>query len=138
MKISEHKVISIATLILFIDQIIKNNIINPVLNFGAGFGLFQNQRWMLVFISIAIIGLIAYLYHKTKNKILRYSYILISFGTLSNLIDRIFLGYVIDYIPFPFWPTFNLGDVMICFGVGLILLNELVLERKQKNKIKKP
>jgi len=48
-------------------------------------------------------------------------------GAVGNLIDRIYLGHVIDFISLPYWPTFNLADVFIVFGVilGFILYERL-------------
>jgi signal peptidase II len=49
------------------------------------------------------------------------SYGLIIGGALSNLFDRVFLGYVVDYIDLRVWPVFNLSDSCITVGIGLLL-----------------
>lgn len=46
-------------------------------------------------------------------------------GALGNLIDRIATGYVIDFVDFHFWPVFNVADIFICAGVGLIVWSML-------------
>lgn len=128
-----------AFLLLIVDQLIKHNIKNPVLNFGAGFGIMQSQRWLLIAITVVIIIALSYLYIKEKNYAIRLSFLLIIFGALSNVIDRVLLGYVIDYLPFPFWPafpTYNLGDSMICFGVIILILYELFTMRKKHSESK--
>jgi signal peptidase II len=137
MKFNEKGIFSICMLLLIVDQLVKHNISNSVLNFGAGFGVLQNQRWLLVVIAILIIVALSYLYYKEKSLAIKTSYSLIIFGTLSNIVDRVFLGYVIDYLPFPFWPafpTFNIGDSMICVGVGLLALYEFLIKNHIKRK----
>jgi len=135
MKFNERSVFSICMLVLILDQLIKHNILNPVLNFGAGFGILQGQKWIFILIALVIIVALSYLYHKEKSFTIKSAYLLIIFGAFSNLIDRILLGYVIDYLPMPFWssfPMFNLGDSMICVGVGLLILYEFLIKNKQK------
>ena len=75
------------------------------------------------FLSI-IIALLIYYYHKNheSEEIPRPFFILIMGGAIGNLIDRIFLTYVTDFINFSFWPAFNLADTAITLGtIGLIL-----------------
>ena len=43
-------------------------------------------------------------------------------GTLGNFIDRIFRGYVVDFFNFTYFPVFNIADIALCCGVGLIIL----------------
>lgn len=139
MKLEKHYLTTLGILILVSDQLIKHNIRNPILNTGAGFGIFEGQRWILVLISAIIICALIFFYYKTKEDIIKTSLMFIILGASSNLIDRFFLGYVMDYLPFPFWPTFptyNLGDVMICFGIGLLILNEFYLKRKKAKSAK--
>jgi len=133
MKIDDKGVISFAAFLVVIDQLVKHNIINPILNFGAGFGIFQNQRWVLAIISFVVIIILSYLYFNEKDKFVRFSYVFIVFGSFSNLIDRVMLGYVIDYISMPFWatfPRFNLGDSIIFLGVLFLVLYEFWLKKR--------
>ncbi len=97
--------------------------INYIHNFGAGFGIFQGQRWMLIFISFIAIGLILYYYDKIPNiKYVKISTALIIGGAAGNLIDRIFLGYVVDFIDLMIWPAFNIADSAITIGaVGIMI-----------------
>ena len=53
-------------------------------------------------------------------------------GLVGNLIDRIFYGYVIDYLSFGNFPIFNLADIGITIGVGLLIISELLKLRKDK------
>ncbi len=91
-------------------------------NTGAGFGLFPNSTSILIWISIIVIGLIFYLSDKIpEKKYTQVSVALILGGTIANLIDRIRLGSVIDFIDLKIWPSFNIADAAITVGViGLI------------------
>ncbi len=93
-------------------------------NFGAGFGILQQQRWILIFISVAVIGTIFYYLGRIKEKELLLQ-VLAGFilgGTMGNLIDRAFYGYVTDFLDFRIWPVFNLADSFVTIGIaGLII-----------------
>jgi|TARA_B100001964_G_C14215486_1_gene592562 signal peptidase II len=93
-------------------------------NFGAGFGILQNQQWILIFISIIVIGVIFYYFDRIKDKetLLQIIVGFILGGTIGNLIDRISYGFVIDFLDFRIWPVFNLADSFVTIGVaGLII-----------------
>jgi signal peptidase II len=103
-------------------------------NTGAGFGVFQGKTSLLIWFSIIVIGIIFFLYDKIpKNKCAQLSVAAILGGTFGNLIDRINLGYVIDYLDFRIWPTFNIADSALTIGIiGLIFY----LIKKDLNKPK--
>ena len=96
-------------------------------NSGAAFGILKNKKFFLVGVTTFVIGGMIYylLTNKELNKWLRISLILIIAGAIGNLIDRIFRGYVIDFIHlyiehvFDF-PVFNIADISVV--VGTILL----------------
>lgn len=93
-------------------------------NFGAGFGILQQQKWILVFISLVVVGVILYYLDriKEKEKLLQFLVGFILGGTIGNLIDRLFFGYVIDFLDFQIWPIFNIADSFVTIGViGLII-----------------
>lgn len=97
--------------------------LNIVRNFGAGFGILQGQRWLLIWISVIVIGAIVYYYDRIKkDKNLLIGSALIFAGALGNLIDRILFGYVVDFIDFSFWPAFNIADSAITIGALLLIL----------------
>ena len=102
-----------------------------VRNTGVAFGLFPGKRILLILISIAVCAIVVYFYTKTKKKdfLLKIAFAIILGGSLCNMFDRIFYGYVIDYIDFRVFPVFNLSDVAINTGVFLIIL-DLFLKRK--------
>lgn len=100
-------------------------------NSGIAFGLNMNYYLIILFylIIIPILILILFLEYKHKNifNILGLTFII--FGALSNLIDRLFYGAVIDYIDLKYYSVFNLADVMIVFGVIVILLAGFLKKR---------
>ena len=98
-------------------------------NDGAAFGSMDEQRWIfMVLSSVAIIGILVYLFwKKPQNKLLLSSLILITGGGIGNMIDRVALGYVIDFIDFCAFPKiwmwiFNIADSCVCVGAGLLML----------------
>jgi len=102
-----------------------------VRNTGVAFGLFPGKRLLLILISIAVCAIVIYFYSRTRKKdlLLRVAFAIILGGSLCNLFDRIFYGYVIDYVDFKVFPVFNLSDVAINLGVFLIIL-DLFFKRK--------
>ena len=110
---------------LYLEEIIiiKNIfILRFVQNFGAGFGLFQNQLVLMNIISLIVIAVIIYNYKDIiKNKLYTTAFALILAGTISNLIDRLAYGYVIDYLDFQVWPVFNIADSAITIGIMILL-----------------
>lgn len=92
-------------------------------NRGAAFGIFQNQRWFFILCTIIITAaiIIALFKYKGHEFFSWTACILIIAGGIGNLIDRVFIGYVTDYISFTiFPPVFNFAD--ICVTVGTICL----------------
>lgn len=110
-------------------------LINGVLNFvfvqngGAAFGMFNNKKWLLIAITLVfIVVCIGLLIKKTfSSKTMFWAICLILAGGLGNLIDRIFRGgYVVDFIQFDFFksfPVFNIADISVCVGAGLVILS---------------
>jgi len=137
----------IAAAVIFLDQltkfiVTKSLILNQqisvikgifsltlVHNRGAAFGILKNQVPLFVFTSIIAVGLI---YSELKNKGNRTVYSialsLILAGALGNLIDRVFFGYVIDFLDFHVWPVFNVADSAIT--IGAVLLGVSLLKKK--------
>lgn len=99
--------------------------ITVIFNQGAAFGILKGKTQFLIYIGIIFILFLFGCLRKEKNQNLSLfiSYGLILGGALSNLIDRIFLGHVVDYIDLRIWPVFNIADSCINIGVFLILIN---------------
>ena len=92
-------------------------------NTGAAFSILQNKINLLIILSIvAAIITIYYLIKLKLSRKLELSLILILSGTLGNLIDRIFLKYVRDFIDLKIWPIFNLADFYNVLGFILLLI----------------
>lgn len=98
-----------------------------VLNPGAAFGLLEYQRVFFVVITLAAAVAIFLLrdHIRREGPRARRGTGLFLGGALGNLIDRIATGYVIDFVDFHFWPVFNVADIFICAGVGLIVWSML-------------
>lgn len=112
-------------------------------NDGAAFGSLDDQRWIFMILSsVAIVGIFVFLFwKKPQDKLMLASLILISSGGIGNMIDRIALGYVIDFIDFCAFPTiwkwvFNVADSCVCIGAGLLIL-WLVLDIIREHKAEK-
>ena len=94
-------------------------------NFGIGFGLMNTPaaRWVLVIVTIIIICIILYYYkHMPKKYLPVISAALIIGGAVSNLIDRVFFGFVIDFLDFRIWPAFNIADSAITIGIICLII----------------
>ena len=107
--------------------IIKNVIhLTYVENTGAAFGMMKNQRWLFMIVStVAIIALLLYLFKKkTQPKLENLAIAFIVGGGIGNMIDRVFLGYVVDMIDFRLinFAVFNVADSFVCVGAGLLML----------------
>lgn len=113
--------IAIASLVLFqlLDRVFLNYFQFETNNQFV-FGLFPVTTIFLIILNIILIALFI--------RLVRYQFALglILAGSLSNLIDRIFVGGVVDYIRVPYIPLFNLADVSICFGTFLIILAVII------------
>ncbi len=100
-------------------------------NKGAAFGIMQNQRWFFIVSFVFIIAIILWLYVKlpaSKRFLpLHACSALIVAGAIGNLVDRVKLGYVIDFFYFSLidFPIFNVADIFVVTGV--ILLAILIL-----------
>ncbi len=111
-------------------------------NKGAAWGMFRDlpESYRVAFfvvISVAAIAFIVKLYAGAREQpVLRWALMFILGGAVGNLIDRVRLGYVIDFIDWHYgakhWPTFNIADVGISIGVALMVVDIFVQSRKSK------
>ena len=152
----------IVILIIIFDQwakslIIKNVMLYEVLpvnsfinithqeNAGAAFSILSNaggwQRWFLSVLAICISVYIAFWLFRLRNQdqiILSIGLSLVLGGAIGNVIDRIQLGYVIDYIQvlimgWPF-PTFNIADASITVGAVILIIDALFFSKNSVSK----
>ena len=113
--------------------------ITHVHNTGAAFGIFQGQSFALTIIAIVAItvilvyALVSYRYFPWfDSRLGRLALGLLLGGTVGNLIDRLRLGYVTDFIDFDYWPAFNIADS--CVTIGVILFAYTLLRSAQAEK----
>lgn len=108
-------------------------------NKGAAWGIFRDlpDEWRVTFFTVigvvAIAVIVAFFRSARGQKMLSVALTCILGGAIGNLIDRVRLGYVVDFIDWHYrdmwhWPTFNIADVGISVGVGLLLL-DMILHR---------
>ena len=108
-------------------------------NYGAAWGLFGGKRGLLI--AISIIGFLVFILIdifviKSKSKMYTTGLGMYLGGTIGNLIDRIGLGYVRDFINFTFmpdFPTFNFADSFLCVGAVLLCTYLIFNFNKEKN-----
>jgi len=124
-------------------QIIENFFnITYLRNRGAAFSFLSEASWRLpFFIAVTVIAGIAILvaFHKLRDnqKLAQISMAMIFSGAIGNLIDRVRMGEVIDFLDAHWykhhWPAFNVADSLICVGVFLLAI-DMLLEEKRKSK----
>ena len=150
----------IAALVVVIDQVIKYFVclhLKPigfttaiphlldlvyVENRGVAFGMFKDMRWIFVALTSVVIVVFTVLLIKnsSKSKLFSVSAALIIGGGVGNLIDRIFLGYVVDYLQLSFFsPVCNFADYCITIGtvllvVYLLFFSDISDDKKTKKK----
>ena len=92
-------------------------------NRGAAFGLFSGLAPILAIASVAVLAVIIYGYRQENDPPLVKTVAigLILGGAIGNLIDRVWFGYVVDFIAIGPWPNFNLADSAISVGVVMLL-----------------
>lgn len=129
----------VKTLSLHQDKIIIPDFftITYVLNDGIAFGLFQgnNRLFGLVAILILVVGIWWAKELDWKKKEVNVIGAMIIAGALGNLIDRIRVGHVIDFLDFHWyeiyhWPSFNIADSCITLSVVYIILRSLIIKPK--------
>ena len=91
-------------------------------NTGSAFGLFTGQNTPLIFVSLLGIGFLAWIYNTQKrpSRLLTASLALQLGGAVGNLSDRLFIGYVVDFIDLGPWPIFNIADASIVVGLSTL------------------
>ncbi len=107
-------------------------------NRGAAFGMLANHRWIFMILStVAILALLAWLFiERPKSWWFRVAIAFIIAGGIGNMIDRIRLGYVVDFIDCRFidFYVFNVADSCVCVGCAMFIIGVLYMEIKEKKK----
>ena len=135
--------------VLFLDRAQPFEVIPGVFRFtyvenrGAAFGMLDDQRW--VFLILSTLGILAFLFYlwkfRPKSVLGCLALCFVIGGGIGNMIDRISLGYVIDFLDFCAFPTlwywvFNVADSFVCVGAGMMVL-WLIMETVRESKAKK-
>lgn len=150
--------LSIALVVVILDQISKFYILNHVLqeymlinytsyfnlvrawNTGVSFSMFNNWGVLgvicLSLVALTIVGFLLYWLYTEKVKLIQVALGFIIGGAIGNVIDRIRLGAVFDFLDFyvgdNHWPAFNLADSFICIGAVMIVAHSLFIKKIQE------
>jgi len=132
----------VESILIFGDTIVVTDFFNLVLtyNAGAAFSFLSDasgwQRWFLSTIALLASILIVYLLHKhASNQRFSIALSLILGGAIGNLLDRIMLGHVVDFLDFHIvgyhWPAFNIADSAIFVGALLLIIDSFKTDQNQ-------
>lgn len=113
-------------------------------NTGAAFSFLADhsgwQKYFFIVLALVISAVLVYLLRKNsaQQKLQNSAYALIIGGALANMADRAYNGFVVDFFDF-FWrewhyPVFNVADIAICVGVGLLILDSFKNGEKKADK----
>ena len=107
-------------------------------NRGAAFGMLANHRWVFMVTStVAIVGILVFMivcFKKHYDPLLWCALSFIAGGGFGNMIDRVALGYVVDFVDFRLinFAIFNTADTFVCIGCGLAMLWVILSEIREK------
>ncbi len=105
-------------------------------NTGGAWSMFSGNDWLFMIIPPAAFIAMCYFYVTSKDhqRLFRIAIILLMAGTLGNYFDRLQLGYVRDFLSFNtfgyMFPVFNIADISLNFGVGLLIIDTLLEGKK--------
>ena len=118
----------------------SNVIIPPILkfqlvyNYGAAYGILQNQRLFLLAVSGIVVVIAAFFYRLIVSTAWsKWGLVFIMIGTIGNSLDRLLLGYVVDFIDITIIPVFNIADISINIGVICFIIEMISISRKNKS-----
>lgn len=102
-------------------------------NRGAAFGVLQDQTVFFVLVGLIVISVIiaSYRYIPESSWVLNVCLGLQMGGAVGNLIDRVTVGYVVDFFDLTYWPVFNIADSAICVGVAGLAYSVLFPPRRR-------
>ena len=108
-------------------------------NYGAAFSILEGkQSFLLIVTGIAMAAILGYMVvtqiKKKAQPMELWSLALILAGGIGNFIDRVRLGYVVDFFDFRIWPIFNVADIAVCCGCGLLIFYVLIWEPRMAKK----
>lgn len=103
-------------------------------NTGVAFGLLQGMGYLFIALHFAVAIAILYFFPRVSSSdwALRIALVLQLGGAVGNLIDRVTMGRVTDFVWIGWFPVFNVADASITVGVAVLLLGVLLQERRQR------
>ena len=106
--------------------------ITYVLNPGAAFGIFRHQQWLFLVTAAAFSICFLFFYARLcrSGALIHYGSVALAAGAVSNMIDRIRTGHVVDFFDFRIWPVFNVADIAIVAGTVAVLWAFFVQRRE--------
>ena len=111
----------------------------PVQNKGISFGLFQSEgagTWAIVGLALAISVALGVWLYRTRDRWPAWALGLVIGGAIGNVIDRLRLGWVIDFLDFHgggyHWPAFNLADSAISVGVVMLVVHSFLMKPRKE------
>ena len=145
--------LGIGILVFVIDQLVKHLVVSTmhlgqsfpvikgifhityVLNPGAAFGMLEHQRWFFIVVALVAVLLGVFFYRKLQQEsiLMRSGAGLLLGGAVGNLADRIQIGLVVDFLDFRVWPVFNIADIAICAGAGILIYD--IWQRRNEDEI---
>ncbi|WP_037329928.1 signal peptidase II [Anaerovibrio lipolyticus] len=143
--------VGLGLIVFIIDQLVKSYVtaymelgqsipvikdyfyITYVLNPGAAFGMFANQRMMFIIVAVVLCAVVFYFRKQLarESMMMKYGVSLLAGGAVGNLYDRLQSGLVVDFFDFRVWPVFNIADIAICVGAALIVMD--IFSRRNEN-----
>lgn len=155
--------LSVALAVVIVDQLSKYLILNYVLgesmaiaytpffnlvrawNTGVSFSMFNDWGWWgiigLSALALTIVGFLLHWLYKETDKLMQVSLGFIIGGAIGNVIDRIRLGAVFDFLDFHIgnshWPAFNVADSFICVGAVIIIIHGVFMGKEKKEGVSK-
>ena len=100
-------------------------------NYGAAYGILQNQRLFLLSVSVIVLVVcIVFRKHIATTQLSKYGLSFLLIGTIGNFIDRLRLSYVIDFINIHIFPVFNIADMAIDLGLLFFAIEIFVYKDK--------
>ena len=108
--------------------------IHHVTNSGIAFGLFASATSIVILLTGLAVAWMLYFFARSgsRHPVLPVALGLVIGGSMSNLVDRVRLGHVTDFLDLRYWPAFNLADSFIVIGVGVLLVALLAAEREPR------
>lgn len=116
-----------------IDGVLEFNYLE---NRGAAFGMLQNQKVFFVFVAVIFLGVIIYVLFRTPEETkytrLHVLLVMIAGGAIGNMIDRLRLDYVVDfiYIVLINFPIFNIADMYVTFATAILVIQVLFVYKE--------